>query len=314
MAEIPETMSAVVATPDGARWTERRDMPAPEPEDGEALLAVRAFSVNRGELSLLASRPGWQPGQDVAGVVVRAAADGSGPGAGARVAGLAEMAGWARYAAVPADRLAELPDGVGFEEAAALPMAGTTALNVVRAGGAVLGRRVLVTGASGGVGGFAVQLAAIGGARVTAVARSEHAPRLAQYGASEVVADVGEAAAGAYDLVLESVGGATLAAAFGRIAAGGVLVSYGNSSRAAAPFDVFAFAGRDDARVRTYFSSAHAHEAGAGLAVLLDLVAAGRLRVELGATEPWDHLDDTLDRLRDRRLAGKAVLTVESHA
>jgi NADPH:quinone reductase len=311
MTEIPETMSAVVATPDGPRWTERRDVPAPEPEDGEALVAVRAFAVNRGELSLLASRGGgWQPGQDVAGVVVRAAADGSGPRAGARVAGLAEMAGWGQYAAVPADRLAVLPDGVGYEQAAALPMAGTTALNVVRAGGALLGQRVLVTGASGGVGGFAVQLAAIGGARVTAVARSEHAPRLAQYGASEVVADVGEAATGAYDVVLESVGGAALAAAFERIAPGGVLVAYGNSSRAAAPFDFFAFAGRDDARVRTYFSSAHAHEAGAGLAVLLDLLAAGRLRVELGVMDSWDRLDDALDRLRDRRLAGKAVFTV----
>jgi NADPH2:quinone reductase len=310
MAEIPETMSAVVATPDGPRWTERRDVPVPEPEDGEALVAVHAFAVNRGELALLASRGGWQPGQDVAGVVARAAADGSGPQLRTRVAGLAEMAGWAQYAVVPADRLAALPDGIGFDQAAALPMAGTTALNVVRAGGALLGRRVLVTGASGGVGGFAVQLAALAGARVSAVARSEHAPRLLQCGASEVVADVGETAAGVYDVVLESVGGTTLAAAFERIAPGGLLVAYGNSSREAAPFNFFAFSGRDDARVRTYFSSAHAHEAGAGLAALLDLMAAGRLHVELGVRDSWDRLDDALARLRDRRLAGKAVLTV----
>jgi NADPH:quinone reductase len=311
MAEIPETMSAVVATPDGPRWTERRDVPVPEPEDGEALVAVHAFAVNRGELALLESRGGgWQPGQDVAGVVARAAADGSGPQLRTRVAGLAEMAGWAQYAVVPADRLAALPDGIGFDQAAALPMAGTTALNVVRAGGALLGRRVLVTGASGGVGGFAVQLAALAGARVSAVARSEHAPRLLQCGASEVVADVGETAAGVYDVVLESVGGTTLAAAFERIAPGGLLVAYGNSSREAAPFNFFAFSGRDDARVRTYFSSAHAHEAGAGLAALLDLMAAGRLHVELGVRDSWDRLDDALARLRDRRLAGKAVLTV----
>lgn len=267
MAENAETMRAVVATPGGPRWTERRHVPVPDPADGEALLGVRAFAVNRGELALLSARGGdWQPGQDVAGEVVRAAADGSGPPLGARVAGLAKMAGWAELVAIPAARLAVLPDAVDFRRAAALPMAGTTALNILRGAGPLLGRRALITGASDGVGGFAVQLAALGGARVTAIARSEDAPRPSRNGASEIVPDPRETRAAAHDVVLESVGGATLAAAFEQLAPGGVLVTYGNSSAEATPFDFFACFGHDDARVQTYFSYRHGSETGAGLA------------------------------------------------
>jgi NADPH:quinone reductase len=310
MSEIPDVMQAIVATPGGPRPTAQRELPVPAPAPGEALIAVRAFGVNRGELSLLAARgEGWRPGQDLAGEVVRMAADGSGPQAGARVAGLADWHGWAQYAAVPTGRLAELPDQVGFAAAAALPMAGTTALNVVRRGGSLLGRRVLITGASGGVGGFAVQLAALAGAHVTAVARPEHAQRLASYGAAEVIGAAGDAAEASHELVLESVGGATLADAFQKVAAGGVVVSFGNSSREPAPFDFFAFTGRE-VRVETYFSTRHDHEAGAGLAVLLDLLAAGRLRVEPGFEDGWERLNDALDALRERRIAGKAVLHV----
>lgn len=73
---------------------------APEPAPGEALVEVRASSLNRGELVLLANRPdGWRPGQDLAGIVVRPAADGSGPREGERVVGLLEGEAWAELAA-----------------------------------------------------------------------------------------------------------------------------------------------------------------------------------------------------------------------
>ncbi len=105
------------------------DLPEPEPADGELVVEVRAFAINRGELSLLEQRPdGWRPGQDVAGVVNRTAADGSGPRKGARVVGIVDGASWAERVAVPVHRVASLPDGVDFSSAASLPIAGLTAL------------------------------------------------------------------------------------------------------------------------------------------------------------------------------------------
>jgi NADPH2:quinone reductase len=306
-----DTMQAVCATPDGAGWAEIRTVPVPEPAPGEALIAVRAFGLNRGELRLLAARPdGWVPGQDIAGVVERAAADGSGPPTGTRVAALADWHGWAQYAAVPTHKIAPLPDAVGFAAAAALPMAGTTALGVLRRGGSLLGRRVLVTGASGGVGTFAVQLAQLSGARVTAVARASEAERLRARGAADVVADIADAS-GPFDLILESAGGSSLAAAIERVAPGGLIVAFGNSSQEPSPFDFGAFgAGGADARIETYFSYRREALAGEELAVLLDLVAAGRLVADIGLEAPWSELDPALDALRDRRVAGKAVLLV----
>jgi NADPH:quinone reductase len=303
-------MRAIVATPKGPSRTERREVPAPEPEPNEALVAVRAFAVNRGELRLVQMRDGWQPGQDVAGEVVRPAADGSGPQAGERVAGLAEWHGWAEQAAVPTHRLAVVPDGVDLVMAAALPMAGTTAANLVREGGALLGSRVLITGASGGVGHIAVQLAALGGAEVVAVARPERADALRGWGAAAVVTDPSDAE-GLFELVLESVGGASLEAALAAVAPAGTVILFGNSSREPAALDFSALHGHEEATIRSYFSARHEAEAGRVLRRLLDLVAAGRLQVEVGARESWDRLNDVLDALTERRFAGKAVLTVD---
>src|SRR3954464_15155313 len=125
-------MLAIVATANGPSWTDRREAAPPAPAPNEALVAGRAFAVNRGELTLVRRRDGWQPGQDVTGEVAQAAADGSGPPGRARVAGLAQGHGWAAQAAVPSHRLAVLPDDEDFVRAAALPMAGTTAANLVR--------------------------------------------------------------------------------------------------------------------------------------------------------------------------------------
>jgi NADPH2:quinone reductase len=303
-------MRAIVATPDGRSWTERREVPPPAPAADEALIAVRAFAVNRGELTLVRRRPDWQPGQDVAGEVVQAAADGSGPQAGERVAGLAEWHGWAEQAVVPAHRLAAIPDGLDFAVAAALPMAGTTAANLVRAGGPLLGTRVLITGASGGVGHLAVQLAVLGGAQVTAVARADRAEALRSYGAGEVVADVAQTD-GPFELVLESVGGATLDAALERVAPGGTVLIFGNSSREPAKLDFTAFFGHEEATIRSYFSGRHEADAGRLLRMLLALVAAGRLHVEIGFRDSWDRLDEAMVGLSERRFSGKAVLTVD---
>src|SRR3954470_6668421 len=285
-------MLAIVATAEGPSWTERREVAPPAPAPNEALVAVRAFAVNRGELTLVRRRDGWQPGQDVAGEVVQQAADGSGPDGGAGGAGLAEWHGWGEQAAVPSHRLAVLPEAVDFVRAAALPMAGTTAANLLRRGGPLLGSRVLVTGASGGVGHIAVQLAALGGADVIGVRSASEAPD------------------GPFDLILESAGGASLDAALARVAPGGTVLIFGNSSREPSTIDFTAFFGHEEATIRSYFSARHEADAGRLLAMLLDLVAADRLHVEVGFEGSWDRLNEAMDGLSERRFPGKAVLTI----
>ena len=166
-------MRALVADRSAPSGVSLREAPDPEPGSGEALLEVRAVSLNRGEVRRLPLREeGTIPGWDIAGVVRRAAADGSGPAEGARAVALADEGGWAELAVAPTARMAELPDGVSFADASTLPVAGLTAVRALEVGGPLLGRRVLVTGAAGGVGRFAVQLAHRAGAHVTGVVRS----------------------------------------------------------------------------------------------------------------------------------------------
>src|ERR1700738_722093 len=136
-------MLALVSTADGPEPVQIQEVDDPEPGPDEALIEVKAFSVNRGELHLLPQRPGWRPGQDVAGVVIRAAAGGGGPRGGprggARGVAAGDGGGWAQRVAAPLNRMAELPPNVGFAEAATLPVAGLTALRALREVGTVLG-------------------------------------------------------------------------------------------------------------------------------------------------------------------------------
>ena len=130
-------------TPHGTAPIELREIPDPTTANNEALVEVHAFSLNRGELSSFArNKEGWVPGQDVAGVVLRQAANGAGPPAGANVVALVDDFGWAQRAAVPSHRMAMMPKNVSFAQAATLPVAGLTALRTLRHGGALVGRRV----------------------------------------------------------------------------------------------------------------------------------------------------------------------------
>src|SRR5471030_1136308 len=126
-------MRAIVNTPGGTTPVELREVPEPNPAPNEALVAVRAFSLNRGELrSFVNNEAGWIPGQDISGVVLRAAANGLGPPEGTRVVALTDEFGWAEQVAVPTHRIVPLPDNVSFAQAATLPVAGLTALRCVR--------------------------------------------------------------------------------------------------------------------------------------------------------------------------------------
>lgn len=306
-------MRALVNTPGSPVPVEIREVAAPVPAPGEVLIEVKAFSLNRGELHLLKTRPeGWRPGQDVAGVVA-AVPGGCGPVAvGTRIVALLDGAGWAERAAVPLHRLAVLADSVSFEQAAALPVAGLTALRILRLGGPLLGQRVLVSGATGGVGHLAVQLAARAGARVTAVARPECAAAVRALGAAKVVGSL-DAARGTFRLILESVGGASLTAAIGHVEAHGTIVVYGNSSGEPTPFLFGDFGAAQNARVQTFFSfSSEAEEAFApDLTLLAGLVADGTLKPHLGKVHGWHDLASGAAGLAARRVMGKLVFRVE---
>ncbi|MFD9594747.1 zinc-binding dehydrogenase [Kitasatospora sp. NBC_01246] len=284
----------------------------PRPGPGEALVKVEAFAVNRGEtFQLEAPRPGWRPGKDIAGLVVQAAADGSGPAVCRRVVGHPPAGGWAEYVCVPVGSLAEIPDGLDAVRAAALPLAGLTALRLLRTAGALAGRRVLLTGASGGVGHYVTELASAAGAELTAVtASAERGRRLVELGAAEVVHSVG-AARGPYDLVLESTGGADLPLALARLARRGTLIWFGQASRTPVTLDFFDFfAGPESATLRHFHYTDSDVPDGEDLATLVRLVGEGRLTPEVGRVAPWARTAAVLTDLRERRIRGKAVLTL----
>jgi NADPH:quinone reductase len=304
-----------VTTPDGKQPVELRELPEPQPQRHEALVAVHAFSLNRGELrSIRNNGEGWVPGQDIAGVVLQQAADGSGPPAGARVVALTDELGWAQRVAVPGHRMAELPDNVSFSQAATLPVAGLTALRTLRHGAPLLGKRVLITGAAGGVGTIAVQLAARSGARVTAlVGRRERAAGIKELGASEVVEGI-ENAQGRFGLILESGGGASLARAVQLVEAKGTVVVYGNSSGEPTTLSFADFRGAQNSRVQSfyYFTSEAEDRFAPDLALLVSLIADGSLTPQIGVERSWREFAAVAEQLRDRRVSGKAILSVDA--
>lgn len=291
----------------------RRELPEPEPGDHDVVVGVGAYAVNRGELTLLADRAdGWTPGQDVAGVVVQAAADGSGPAEGMRVVGIADQGAWSERAVVPSHRVAQIPDDVSFAQAASLPVAGLTALRALRVGGALLGRRVLVTGASGGVGSFAVQLAVTAGAQVTALVSGPHRVADAEaLGATRVVTALDETT-GPFDLALDGVGGTVLADVIHRMAPGGTVVAFGVAgARARTELAFFDFASAPLAQLVGFFVYETGEETfGDDLGVLAGLVSTGRLDPSLGVVRDWAETPDAVDALRNRQATGKVVLTV----
>ncbi|TRC92871.1 zinc-binding dehydrogenase [Mesorhizobium sp. WSM4303] len=304
-------MRALVMSPDSTTGLKFAEVDEPQPLANEALVSVHATSLNRGELRLLTIRPaGWIPGQDVVGIVERAAADGTGPAVGARIVALVDEAGWAERVAAPTDRLAVVPDEVSVTSAATLPVAGTTALRVLRHGGDLAGQQVLITGASGAVGRFQIQIAREQGASVTAIAAARHAGDLRGLGAEEVVESI-ELAKGLFSLITESVGGQSLAHAIERVAPGGTIVMFGSSSGQLTPIGFRQFVpGHEGARLQTFAYYTSGAGIGADIASLLTLVATGRLETRVSLTLPWTDIAQALDALRARSFSGKAVLTI----
>lgn len=306
-------MLGYVTDPKAAGGLALRELPDPTPSGEDVLVDVRAYAVNRGEINLLQQRAdGWQPGQDVAGVVVRAAADGSGSAEGTRVVGVADGAGWAQRVAVPSYRVAAIPDSVSFALAAPLGVAGLTALRALRLGGPLLGRRVLVTGASGGVGSFAVQLAAIAGAHVTAHVRGPHRIDVARSLGADAVVTAIDSAVGPFDLIVDGVGGQTLVDALHRLAPNGTAATYGMASgeKASITFGDFRSAAGGGKLIGFFVYGTDVRTFGEDLGYLARLIAGGRLRPHLGVERDWRETPEAVDLLRQHTSAGKVVLTV----
>jgi NADPH:quinone reductase len=295
-----------------APFAELADVPDPAPRPDEALVEVRAISLNRGETRRLEQlEPGTVTGWDLAGTVRQPAQDG-GPPEGARVVGLMNVGAWAELAAVKVEHLAELPEGISLEQAATLPVAGLTALRALEVAGFVLGKRVLVTGASGGVGRFAIQLAKLAGAHVTAIARRTEG--LTDLGADEVAAEI-DLNGPTYEAIIDGVGGPVLGAAIQRVAPGGTIVSFASTVTDPVSYpsrELFARAPR--ARLYGFYLFdiiGHTRSGSTDLRRLADLVAEGRIDPQIDLTLSWNDAGQAIGALLDRRVNGKAVLRVE---
>jgi NADPH:quinone reductase-like Zn-dependent oxidoreductase len=306
---------AVVVDPESKANLSLAEVGEPEPGPSESIVRVAAVSLNRGEVRRAeAAEPGFRPGWDLAGTVERSAP--GGPAEGTRVVGFLPSGAWGERVAVPTNALAELPEGVSFGEAATLPVAGLTALYALEMGGNLLGRDVLVTGASGGAGQFALQLARMSGAQVVAlVRRAEHEELAREAGAHEVAVDEGGAAAGEYGpyhLILESVGGEVLGNALSMLAPEGTCVSFGVSGGPEVTFNTQQLYLTGGAKLYGFilFHEVTARPASAGLARLIKLVDEGRLEPRIEVEAPWTDVGEVAARLIDRGYTGKAVLHV----
>jgi len=304
-------MKALIFDPNAPRGLRSGNVGEPRPAAGQALVEVHAISFNWGELAFLGHmhKPGDVPGWDAAGVVVRAAADGSGPAAGTRVTTAGWNGAWAERRAVDTTELTALPADMDFGAASTLPAAGVTALRALRSLGSVVGRRVLVTGATGGVGSFAVQLARHASACVVALVRNtEQAASIRDLGAHEVVTDL-DAVQEPMHGVLDNVGGAVLARAFALVVAGGKLVSIGNASLEPSTIDFESERGRGGGRAIEVFTVGGAGY-GVDLTYLVELMAQGVLQPQIGWRGDWRQAADAASALLERRARGKVVLDV----
>jgi NADPH:quinone reductase-like Zn-dependent oxidoreductase len=316
---MPQQIRAIAVDPEAPGRLAIKPVQLRGPDRDEVGVRVTAISLNRGETrrALHMAEPGWRPGWDFAGVVDTEAADGSGPKAGTRVVGLLPNGAWAERVNCRSHAVAALPDSVSDAQASTLPVAGLTALHALRQGGLLLGRKVLVDGATGGVGHFACQLAYAAGADVWGhVRRPEHRAAVAEWTGGRFV--VGRELSAAKDqapywLIVDSVGGSALSAALGMLAPNGTCVTLGVSEGNQATFESREFFSTGGVRLYglTLFHELMSVErAGIGLALLAGLIAAGKLKPQIAIEAGWSEIGTIARRLIDRDFTGKAVLHI----
>lgn len=302
------------------------DIPVPALSADRVLVRIVAVGLNpfdwhmyRGEPYFMRMQEGWRVrerrtvGADFAGVVEAVGADVHGFSPGDRVFGDIGRGALAEFAVSRPTAIAKLPDSVGFDAAAAAPMAGLTALQALRdAAGLEQGARVLVWGASGGVGHLAVQLArALGADRVDAVCSGRNANMVRGLGADAVFDyTVDEQPTGPYDVIVDTVGTASVSTLKKLLSPAGRVATVGGVSRgrvlgpATAAVRRLASAKLQRTDARMVMAQVRAPD----LALLAEHLADGSLRPVIERSYPFDRVADALERLESGRVAGKVVV------
>lgn len=309
------TMQAAVSDPEAKGGVAVRQIETPIPAQNEALVRTTATAVTPNEVwySHIAY-PNKALGCDVVGIVEQKAADGSGPGEGARVIGRVDSGAWAELAVVPTDTLAEIPDNVSFEDAATLPTSGLTALYVIEKGRRLLDRNILITGANGSVGLFACQIGKLMGAKVIAqVWKESYRDIVNQCGADFVAVDTDASTArafGPYKLIAESVGGEALSNCMTMLGPDGICVSFGNVSGKDSTFNAWNFLLQPRSCLYGFVISNEfsLSPASIGLAKLAQLVSEGKLKTHIGVEAKIDDIGSIAQEVAEHKVEGKAVI------
>jgi NADPH:quinone reductase len=307
-------MRALVADSTASPALSLADVPEPTPGPGRLLLEMEAASVNRGEIRSAAKQPpGTVIGWDVAGTVAAVGDGVSQFEVGERVVALSPDGGsFAERVVVPAEWTAPLPSGCDYVTAATLPVAGVTAIGILRLARAHAGDRVLVTGAAGGVGQFALQLALQARATVTGQAAGEERAAAVRATGAEALVHPGDGSPvdGEFDVVLDGIGGTMFGPLLDATARSGRMVVYGNSADAPSTFRVEAFYPKGISILGfRVFTSVPSAQAVMDMASLADQATTGTLEVKVQATAP---LADALPLVADlyaRKVTGKVVIT-----
>lgn len=318
-------MKAIVQTGYGAPDVlELREVDRPVPGEREVLVRVRAAAIHAGDYFGVRGKPvvsrlfigvpkpkrDYVVGLDVAGTVEAVGAGVTRFEPGDEVFGEPGRA-CAEYACASEDRFVAKPSGVTFEHAAAVPVSALAALHGIRDAGKVReGQKVLVNGASGGVGTFAVQIAKTLGAEVTGVCSTVNVDLVRSLGADRVVDYTREdftAAGSRYDLILDNVANRPLHECRRALTDRGVHIP--NSGHAGLGFVIKAALLSTVIRRqgRPYVSTFKS----ADLEHLADLMAAGRLRSVIDRTYPLSRTVDAFRHLGEGHARGKIVITLE---
>ncbi len=308
-----------------------RDIARPSIGDGEVLVRVRAAGVDPGVWHLMTGEPylvrvmGFglrKPkvgvrGRDVAGVVEAAGARVTRFGPGDEVYGTCESGSFAEYAAAREERLASKPASVSFEQAAVVPISGVTALQAVRDCGRVQpGHQVVVIGAAGGVGSFAVQIAKASGARVTGMCSTSKADLVRSLGASDVIDythDEVDCNGARYDVVIDTAGNRPLSLLRRAMTPRGTLVLVGGEhggGRVLGGFDRQLRAALVSMFVGQRLRGLVARERAEDLEAMTRLIESGDVTPVIDRTYALADAPDAIRYLAEGHAAGKVVVTV----